>query len=69
MEEAKPRGGAGLDLQPPVGPNGHFVSSRREKTLDVFHFILEGQNSPFQIGLRPSLLAGMHISLSHYVTF
>lgn len=32
VEEAK-----SLDLQPPVAPNGHFVSSRREKTPRVLH--------------------------------
>lgn len=38
------RSRASLDLQPPVGPNGHFVSSRREKTPHVFQLAHESQN-------------------------
>lgn len=38
MEEAKPAGGVGVDVQPQLGPNGHFVSSVGEKTRSVsFH--------------------------------
>lgn len=43
VEEVKERGSAGLDLQPPVGPNGHFVSGRPEKTPHVFQLVHESQ--------------------------
>lgn len=57
-EEAKPRSSASLDLQPPVAPNGHFVSSRREKTPHVLQLVHESQNRVGKLTLTHKELRG-----------